>query len=115
KLSTDRCGCAILAGQRRQQLRLARVGRRVDQYNVEAVRHEGERQSACADHPIHSRTQSSAYTAASPHSGPASVNPGNTGILPVSNARTPAHTWRQAGKPARQSDKMREGTPKSQA
>ena len=67
EFGADGCRCAIMAGESGQQLRLARVRRRINYYNIKAVRHSGDCQPACADYSIHSRCESSANAAASSH------------------------------------------------
>jgi len=76
EFGADGCRCAIMAGESGQQLRLARVRRRINYYNIKAVRHSGDCQPACADYSIHSRCESSANAAASSHPSAASISPG---------------------------------------
>src|SRR6266567_3563045 len=68
EFSADGCRCAIMAGQSVQQLRLAGIGGRVNQRDLETVRHSGERKPARAHDRIYedrTSTAASSYSAAS--------------------------------------------------
>jgi len=53
EFGTDGCGRAVVAGQSGRQFRVAGVGGRVHQPDVEAVRHSREHQPARSDYRIH--------------------------------------------------------------
>ena len=61
EFGTDGCGCAIVARQPSEQLRLAGVRRRVGRRHGETVRYSGKRKSTCVDDPIHSGFDADAY------------------------------------------------------
>ena len=71
EFNTDGCRRAIVARQPGQQLRLARVRRRIDSRDGETVRHSRECQPACADHRIYgtdSESNANSYSDSDNHS-----------------------------------------------